>query len=77
MGPPGGRGLVEEILRAFGMTSPVPPEPEDLGVSVSPSVSPSGGFKAPLSTEMRQAARSKSTILRNLEGFLPPRVTVV
>ncbi len=26
------RGLVEEILRAFGMTSPVPPEPEDLGV---------------------------------------------
>ncbi len=25
------RGLVAEILGAFGMTSPVPPEPEDLG----------------------------------------------
>ncbi len=24
------RGLVEEILRAFGMTAPVPSEPEDL-----------------------------------------------
>jgi len=25
------RGLISEILRAFGMTVPVPPEPEDLG----------------------------------------------
>jgi hypothetical protein len=25
------RGLVTEILRAFGITTPVPPEPEDLG----------------------------------------------
>jgi hypothetical protein len=25
------RGLATEILRAFGMTAPVPPEPEDLG----------------------------------------------